>query len=84
MSQLAAEAVFAGAVVVVQLDEGLRGVGIGAREVERREFCNFAVALGFELMQEVEGALLQVCIVASLSIKKKEWHDGVDDKQVDT
>ena len=51
MPKLATEAIFAGAVVVVELDEGLRGVGIGAREVERREFCNFAVALGFELAQ---------------------------------
>lgn len=31
---LATEAIFAGAVVVVELDEGLRGVGIGAWEVE--------------------------------------------------
>ena len=33
MCDLATEAVFAEAIVVVELDEGLRGVGIGAWEV---------------------------------------------------
>ena len=49
MCELAAEAVFAGAVVVVELDEGLRGVGVGAWEVEWGEFVDFVVALGTEL-----------------------------------
>ena len=51
MGDLATEAVFAEAVVVVELDEGLRGVGIGAREVERGEFADFVVALGAELAE---------------------------------
>ena len=49
MCDLATEAVFAEAVVVVQLDEGLRCVGVGAWEVERGEFADFVVALGAEL-----------------------------------
>ena len=58
MCELAAEAVFAGAVVVVQLDEGLRGVGVGTWEIEGCEFADFVVALGFELMQKVESFFL--------------------------
>ena len=56
--ELATEAVFAGAVVVVELDEGLRGVGVGARELGRGEFLGFMVFLGFELVEQVEGFLL--------------------------
>ena len=78
MCQLAAEAVFAEAVVVVELDEGLWGVGVGAWEVESGEFAYFAIALGTELAQEVEGLLLEVGVVTGLSIEEKEWHDGVD------
>lgn len=51
MCELAAEAVFAEAVVVVELDESLRGVGVGAREVEVGEFADFVVALGTELAE---------------------------------
>ena len=58
MSYLATEAVFAEAVVVVELDEGLRGVGIGAWEVEWCELVDFAIAFGMELVEEVEGFLL--------------------------
>ena len=49
MCDLATEAVFAEAVVVVQLEECLRGVGVGTWEVERGEFVDFVVALGTEL-----------------------------------
>ena len=49
MCELAAEAVFAGAVVVVELDEGLRGVGVGTRKVG--EMSDFVVFLGFELAE---------------------------------
>ena len=58
MSQLAAEAVFAGAVVVVELDECLRGVGVGTWEIEGCEFADFVVAFGFELAQKVESFFL--------------------------
>ena len=50
MCELATEALFANAVVVVQLDEGLRGVGIATWKIERGEFRNFVVLFGFELM----------------------------------
>jgi hypothetical protein len=53
---LATEAVFAKAVVVVELDERLRGVGIGAWEIGKTS--NFVVTLCFELVEEVEGFLL--------------------------
>ena len=49
MGDLAAEAVFEGAVVVVELDEGLRCVGIGTRKVG--EMSDFVVFLGFELAE---------------------------------
>ena len=49
MCELATEAVFAGAVVVVELDECLRGVGVGTWEIEGGELADFVVALGFEL-----------------------------------
>ena len=58
MCELATEAVFAGAVVVVQLDECLRGVGVGTWEIEGCEFAYFVIALGFELAQEVESFFL--------------------------
>ena len=49
MRYLATEAVFAKAVVVVELDEGLRCVGVGARELGGGEFLCFVVLLGAEL-----------------------------------
>ena len=58
VGDLAAEAVFAEAVVVVELDECLRGVGVGAWEVEWCELVDFAIAFGMELVEEVEGFLL--------------------------
>ena len=56
MCYLATEAVFAEAIVVVELDEGLRGVGVGAWEVGKTG--NFVVTLCFELAEEVESFLL--------------------------
>ena len=58
MCELATEAVFAGAVVVVELDECLRSVGVGTWEIEGCEFADFVVALGFELAQKVESFFL--------------------------
>ena len=56
MCDLATEAVFAEAVVVVELDEGLWGVGVGAWEIGKTG--NFVVLLCFELAEQVEGVVL--------------------------
>ena len=64
MSDLAAEAVFAEAVVVVQLDECLRGVGVGAREVGKTG--NFVVLLCFELAEKVKCVVLQLFVATYL------------------
>ena len=56
MCDLATEAVFAEAIVVVELDEGLRGVGIGAWEVG--ELGYFMIFFGFELAEYVECIVL--------------------------
>jgi hypothetical protein len=61
---LATEAVFAEAVVVVELDECLRGVGIGAREVGKTG--NFVVLLCFELEEQVKCVVLQLLIATHL------------------
>ena len=56
MCDLATEAVFAEAIVVVELDEGLRGVGIGAWEVG--ELGYFMIFFGFELAEQVKSVVL--------------------------
>ena len=64
MCDLTTEAVFAEAVVVVELDEGLRGVGVGAREVGKTG--NFVVLLCFELEEQVKCVVLQLLIATHL------------------
>ena len=56
MCDLATEAVFTEAVVVVELDEGLWGVGIWAWEVG--ELGYFMIFFGFELSEYVECIVL--------------------------
>ena len=64
MRYLATEAIFAGAVVVVQLDECLRCVGIGAWEIGKTG--NFVVLFCFELEEQVKCVVLQLLIATHL------------------
>ena len=70
MCDLATEAVFAEAVVVVELDEGLWGVGVGARELGGGEFLCFVVLLGAKLMEKVEYGVLELWVASGLGVEE--------------
>ena len=78
MCYLATEAVFAEAVVVVELDECLRGVGVGAWEVGKTG--NFVVLLCFELAEKVKCVVLQLFVATYLWVVEQEWYYGIDNQ----
>ena len=77
---MAVEAAAGGAVVVVELDEGLRLGGVLGREAGRDETADDAVVLGGELLQEAESLVLVPLLSMDLAVDEEQRYPGVDNQ----